>query len=31
MMVNQINEAIESKGKQDLQSLIDGPETWFVK
>jgi len=31
MMVNQINEAIKSKGKQDLQSLVDGPETWLVK
>ena len=31
MMVEQINEAIKSKGKPDLQSLIDGVETWEVK
>ena len=31
MMVNQINEAIKSNGTQDLQSLVDGFETWQVK
>ena len=31
MMVNQINEAIKSNGNQDLQSLVDGFETWQVK
>ena len=31
MMVNQINDAIKLKGVQDLQSLIDGQESWFVK
>jgi len=31
MMVNQINESIKLKGKQDLQSLVDGLETWQVK
>ena len=31
MMVAQIKEAIELKGNQKLQSLIDGPETWLVK
>ena len=31
MMVEQINVAIKSKGTQDLQSLINGPETWEVK
>tara|TARA_B110000116_G_C16690230_1_gene514845 strand:+ start:6 stop:830 length:825 start_codon:yes stop_codon:yes gene_type:complete len=31
MMVNQIKESIKLKGKQDLQSLVDGLETWQVK
>lgn len=31
MMVEQIDNAIKSKGKPDLQSLIDGFETWEVK
>ena len=31
MMVEQIDNAIKSKGKPDLQSLIDGIETWEVK
>ena len=31
MMVNQIEESIKIKGKQDLQSLVDGLETWQVK
>ena len=31
MMVEQINESIKRKGKPDLQSLINGSETWEVK
>ena len=31
MMVQQINDAIKSKGKGDIQSLINGIETWEVK
>ena len=31
MMVEQIDNAIKSKGKPDLQSLIEGFETWEVK
>ena len=31
MMVEQINESIKRKGKPDLQSLVNGPETWEVK
>ena len=31
MMVQQINESIKIKGKPDLQSLINGSETWEVK
>ena len=31
MMTNQIDDAITSKGKPDLQSLINGAETWEVK
>jgi 2-oxoglutarate ferredoxin oxidoreductase subunit beta len=31
MMVNQISEAIKSNGSQELQSLVDGFETWQVK
>ena len=31
MMLNQIDDAITSKGKPDLQSLINGAETWEVK
>ena len=31
MMVNQINEAIKLNGNQELQSLVDGFETWQVK
>ena len=31
MMVNQIKEAVESKGEGNVQSLIDGIETWTVK
>ena len=31
MMVAQIKAAVESKGNQKLQTLIDGPETWLVK
>ena len=31
MMVEQINESIKRKGKPDLQSLVNGSETWEVK
>ena len=31
MMQNQINDAIKLKGNQNLQSLIDGQESWEVK
>ena len=31
MMVQQINESIKTKGKPDLQSLINGLEIWEVK
>ena len=31
MMQNQINLSIDKKGKPNLQSLIDGTETWLVK
>lgn len=31
MMVEQINESIKKKGRPDLQSLVNGPETWEVK
>tara|TARA_Y100000768_G_scaffold197077_1_gene148072 strand:- start:70 stop:1080 length:1011 start_codon:yes stop_codon:yes gene_type:complete len=31
MMIDQIKDSIKLKGEPDLQSLIDGPETWEVK
>ena len=31
MMLNQIKDSINLKGKPNLQSLIDGTETWIVK
>tara|TARA_B110000438_G_scaffold299898_1_gene350997 strand:- start:261 stop:1274 length:1014 start_codon:yes stop_codon:yes gene_type:complete len=31
MMVQQINDAIKNKGEGDIQSLINGVETWVVK
>jgi 2-oxoglutarate ferredoxin oxidoreductase subunit beta len=31
MMVEQINDAIKSKGQGDIQSLINGSETWQVQ
>jgi len=31
MMITQINECIKSKGKPDLQTLINGSEVWEVK
>ena len=31
MMINQIQDSIKIKGKPNLQSLINGTETWEVK
>ena len=31
MMVSQIDDSIKLKGEPDLQSFIEGPETWIVK
>ena len=31
MMIDQIKDSIKLKGEPDLQSLIDGSETWEVK